>query len=129
MLASWLEDADMTYKSLLKDHRSWEDWLGMGLGALLVVSPWLVPVPVTGDIAMNAVAVGLLLVVLSFMELYDRHRWDEALQLACGVWMIAAPFALGYANSGALMIWHVAIGIAVAALALLQFNQPSKLAL
>ncbi len=119
----------MTYKTLLKDHRSWEDWVGMGLGALLTLSPWLATGTPAGAVTMNAVAVGLLLVVLSFMELFDRHRWDEALQFAGGVWMIAAPFVLGYANGGQLMIWHLVLGVAVSALAVLEFNQPSKLAL
>lgn len=119
----------MTSGISLKDHRSWEDWLGMGLGALLLLSPWLTAESVVGQVTMNAVAVGLLLIVLSFMELFDRHRWDEALQLAGGVWMIAAPFLLGYASGGQLWIWHIGIGVAVAALAVLEFNQPSKLAL
>jgi hypothetical protein len=112
-----------------KDHRSWEDWLGIGLGGLLMVTPWLVSEPVASNVVLNAFAVGLLLVVMSIMELFDRRRWEEAFQFACGAWMIVSPILLGYALSGQLRFWHLAVGAAVAVLAVLEFNQPSQHAL
>jgi CDP-diglyceride synthetase len=113
----------------LTSHRSWEDWLGIALGGALMISPWLTSEGLVGGVVFNAFAIGLMVVVMSIMELFDRRRWEEALQFACGVWMIASPFVFNYAASGQLRFWHFAIGAIVAVLAVLEFNQPSEHAL
>jgi hypothetical protein len=110
----------------LKEHRTWEDWLGIGLGCVLILSPWLAGETAVNSATFNAYGIGLLLVVIAFMELFDQQRWEESLECALGVWMLVSPFIFGYAGSGQLRFWHVAIGGIVTALAVLELYQPSQ---
>jgi hypothetical protein len=104
-------------------HRSWEDWLGMALGVLIALSPWIVGWPV-GELPMlNAIFVGAAVLLLAEIELVDLHRWEESLELLCGVWMIASPFVFGYAAAGGLAAWHFTLGGLVVLLAAIELWQ------
>lgn len=106
----------------LKEHHSWEDWLGVGLGAFLIVSTWLIGGTSDPTVALNAVAMGILVIVLATMEFLDRQYWDEAAELAVGAWTMICPFVYGYINS-ALGYSHFAIGAVVILLAVLELSQ------
>ena len=102
-------------------HRNWEDWVGMVLGVLIGLSPWFAgqsdQVPM-----LNAIAVGALVLLLAEMELVDLHRWEESLELLCGLWLIASPFVFGYAGSE-LAAWHFTLGGIVVVLAAVELWQ------
>jgi SPW repeat-containing protein len=103
-------------------HRTWEDWLGMALGLVILVSPWLV-YPLRVELPMlNAIFFGGAILLLAESELVDLHRWEESLELLCGLWVIASPFMLGYSESY-LAIWHWALGGIVALLAVVELWQ------
>ena len=110
----------------LKDHQAWEDWLAAGLGALLLATPWLTGYTGSPTVALNAVAAGMLVVMLAVMEFFDRQRWEELMEFALGGWIIASPFVLGYAGDGALSFWHFGIGAVLIALAVVEYRQPHK---
>lgn len=114
----------MTGAFTLKEHRGWEYWAGIGLGVALMLSPWLAGDVVATTVTLNALAIGLLLVILAIMEFFDQQRWEEALEFACGLWMMALPFIFGYAGSGQLRMWHFAIGALIAILAAVEFQRP-----
>jgi len=104
-------------------HRTWEDWLGMALGVLIGLSPWIAERP-QGELPMlNAIAVGVAVLLLAETELVDLHRWEESLELLCGLWLIASPFALGYVEAGGLATWHFALGGIVTVLAAIKLWQ------
>ena len=104
-------------------HRTWEDWLGMALGVLIGLSPWIAERP-QGELPMlNAIAVGVAVLLLAETELVDLHRWEESLELLCGLWLIASPFALGYAEASGLATWHFALGGIVTVLAAIKLWQ------
>ncbi|NIV40445.1 MAG: hypothetical protein GWN58_66905, partial [Anaerolineae bacterium] len=42
------------------------------------------------------------------LELMSLQRWEEHLELACGVWVVLSPVLLGY--DGMLRIWHFVLG-------------------
>jgi SPW repeat len=107
----------------MKTHKSWEDWVILGLGAALIVSPAFDPSALTPMVITNAIVAGFLIISLAVSELSLMERWEECVNLALGSWMIVAPAALGYLGSGKLWLWHMAIGAAVAALALLELWQ------
>ena len=107
---------------LFNMHRTWEDWLGIVLGLLIILSPWFVT-PWRGETPMiNAVFFGAAILLLAEAELIDLHRWQESLELICGLWLVASPFAFGYGDSY-LAVWHWTLGGIVALLALIELWQ------
>jgi SPW repeat len=117
------QEVVMTRAFSLKEHHSWEDWLGVGLGAILMASPWLFGGATEPVVTISAVFLGILVMVLATMEFMDRQYWEETLEMAAGVWILACPFIYGYLGSS-LSYAHLAIGTVIAALAVLEFLQP-----
>ena len=104
-------------------HHTWEDWFGMALGVLIGLSPWIAERP-EGELPMlNAIAVGAAVLLLVETELVDLHRWEETLELLCGVWLIASPFVFGYAAAGGMATWHFTLGGIVLLLAAVELCQ------
>jgi len=112
---------------LFKVHYVWEDILSMGLGALIVLTSWMVGDAGSQSVATNAVIVGILVLALGAAGFLDLRRWEESLEIACGVWLIASPFVFGYANAGTLRYWHFILGAAVVVLAVMELWQDWKL--
>jgi ABC-type transport system involved in cytochrome c biogenesis permease subunit len=112
----------------LNTHRTWEDWCGMLLGALIVVSPWF-PIyeePATaGDqtLILNAVAIGFIVFGLSQLEYVALQRWQEVITLLAGLWLVVSPYVLGYSGAGFLRVYHTGLGAAVVLLGVLQLWQ------
>ena len=104
-------------------HRKWEDWFGMLLGLLIVLSPWLTGQANYGFGSLCTVIAGVLVFGLAQMEYIALQRWEEAGEMALGLWLIAAPYLLGYSSSGVLRFWHTGIGAVVFLLAILKLWQ------
>ncbi len=115
----------MAKVALFGVHRLWEDWLGIAAGILIGLSPWLADTMGSSAVMWNATIVGTLVFGLAALELVDLRRWEEALEMALGLWLIASPFVFGYAGT-ALMYWHLVLGAAVAVLAILELMQDWK---
>jgi SPW repeat len=108
-------------------HRHWQDWFGVALGALIALSPWLVGQTDNQLVMWITVAVGLWVVQFAALQLFDLERSEEAGLLICGLWLVASPFALGYADTGTLMYWHFVLGTVVVLLAVLELWQDWEL--
>ena len=78
-------------------HRTWEDWLGMLLGVLIVVSPWFpfsshdVMDAERSTMILNTFVVGMLVFGLAQLEYVALQRWEEVGEIALGLWLIASP--------------------------------------
>jgi len=107
----------------LKSHRTWEEWLDIGFGVAVGVSPWAAGETSHETVVPNAAQIGLLVLGLAAFELVDLRRREEIAQLACGVWLTASPFLLGYAGAGHLRYWHFALGPLLTMLAVLELWQ------
>ncbi len=112
---------------LFNVHYVWEDCVSMGLGALIVLTSWMGDDAVSQTAAANATRVGILVLALGASEVVNLRRWEEGLEAACGLWLIASPFIFGYADAGTLRYWHFILGIAVVLLAVLELRQDWKL--
>lgn len=112
---------------LFNVHYGWEDCLSMGLGALIVATSWMANDVSSQTATINATLVGILVLALAGSEVVDLHRWEEGLETACGLWLIASPFVFGYADAGTLRYWHFVLGIAVVLLAVLELRQDWEL--
>ena len=106
-------------------HRTWEEWIGIIVGALIVISPWMVNAFDSQFVVMNAVIVGVLVLSLAGMEIVVLQTSEEWLELACGLWLTASPFIFGYA--GPLQSWHIGLGTIVVVLAVVELLQDWKL--
>jgi SPW repeat len=115
-------------------HRTWEDWCGMLLGVLIVLSPWM-PTQ-TGDgpanaghsyVILNTLAVGLLVFGLAQLEYIALQRWEEVAEIALGLWLIVSPYVFGYFDHGLLRFLHSSLGGLVVLLAALQLWQDWEL--
>ena len=115
-------------------HRPWEDWFGMLLGVLIVVSPW-VPQQPANDVMdaersvmiLNTFVVGMLVFGLAQLEYVALQRWEEVAEIALGLWLIASPLIFGYSGDDTLRAWHATLGGIVVLLGALQLWQDWRL--
>ncbi len=115
-------------------HRSWEDWFGMLLGVLIVVSPWF-PFQPTHDVMdgersvmiLNTFVVGMLVFGLAQLEYVALQRWEEVAEIVLGLWLIASPLMFGYSGDDMLRAWHATLGGIVVLLGALQLWQDWRL--
>lgn len=77
----------------------WEDWVGVGLGIWLLISPWVTGYADVQAATMNALVVGVILVLEELLELGVHESAEEWIDMVAGIWLIASPFALGFADS------------------------------
>ncbi len=91
------------------------DVMNLFLGTILFFSPWLFGLS-AGAPRQAASVIGLLIAVLSIAALAAFAVWEEWLNLIAGLWLIVAPWLLGFRDSNAMTI-DVVIGTIVAALA------------
>ncbi|MBR0950576.1 SPW repeat protein [Bradyrhizobium canariense] len=112
----------------LNTHRTWEDWCGMVLGALIVASPWF-PIQEHSAIGgqqmmiVNTVAVGLVVFGLSQLEYVALQRWQEVATIVVGAWLIVSPYMVGYSGEGFLRVYHTSLGAVALVLGVLQLWQ------
>lgn len=115
-------------------HRPWEDWFGMLLGVLIVISPWFPLQPAhdvmsaeRGVMILNTFVVGMLIFGLAQLEYVALQRWEEVAEVALGLWLVVSPLVFGYSGEEFLRLWHVALGGVVALLGALQLWQDWRL--
>ena len=111
-------------------HRTWEDWLGMLLGLLIVLSPWF-PTQASHEVVdadrsyviLNTFVVGMIVFGLAQLEYVSLQRWEEVAGIVFGLWLIASPYMFGYSGDGMLSFYHSMLGSLVLLLAALQLWQ------
>jgi len=108
-------------------HRTWEDWVGILLGILIVLSPWFAGHEDNQTVMLNAGVIGVLVLALAAVELVELYRWEETGEIICGLWLIASPYIFGYAGAGVLQYWHFGLGAVVVLLAVMELWQDWKL--
>jgi hypothetical protein len=117
----------MSVTRFFKSHRSWEDWVGMLIGVLIGISPWLAEQQSDQVVMWNAVLVGALVLLLAQLEYVSLQRWEETGEILLGLWLIASPFTFGYAEAASLRYWHFVLGAIIALLATWELWQDWKL--
>jgi SPW repeat len=108
-------------------HRPWEDWFGIALGVLIGLSPWIAGQTENHVVLWVTIAAGIWVVQFAGLQLVDLERSEEAGLMICGLWLIASPFAFGYAETGTLAYWHFGLGAVVVLLAVLELWQDWRL--
>ncbi|WP_417436151.1 SPW repeat protein [Hoeflea sp.] len=104
-------------KSLSLNNRAAFDIVNVVAGLGLLVSPWLLGFTAETYAAWNGWIVGAAIALIAVAALYAFYEVEEWINLALGVWALAAPWVLGFSAVTAAMWAHVIADIVVAALA------------
>jgi predicted MFS family arabinose efflux permease len=97
--------------------RHWEDWVNLLAGAWLACAPWVFGFADNQAAIVNAAVVGLALMLFATLALVWVQAWEEWLGIVLGLWLIASPWALGFADRAIARWIHVIIGGLVALIA------------
>lgn len=116
----------MSNWNFLRSHRSWEDWLAIAAGLVIILSPWIVRETSNQAAVVNAALAGIAVLLFAELDLVKFRRWAEVGQIVCGLWVAASPFIFGYSGGGELHVWHIAAGLLVAFLGALELWQQSN---
>jgi hypothetical protein len=95
----------------------WQDWTSFALGLWLAMSPWLLEYSQHEAATANAAIMGLALALGSHFEVSFDERSAEWFNMAAGLWLVLAPFLLGYSAETVATANSIAVGTLVAALA------------
>jgi uncharacterized membrane protein (DUF441 family) len=95
------------------ETRRWQDWASFALGLWLAVSPWLADYAAHDVATANAAVCGLALAVAAHFGVTCDHMCTEWLDLAGGLWLVAAPFALGFDSNHVAAVNAIAVGASV----------------
>jgi hypothetical protein len=93
----------------------WQDWMNCLLGLWLIVAPFLMAYDggYWGVAAWNSYLAGLGLVVVPLLGLIKPMPQREWLVLALGIWLLLAPFLLGFTIQAVAMWNTILTGLVV----------------
>ncbi len=100
-------------------NESFVDVVNLILGAWLFATPWFYGFAFCAA-GLNAWIMGGLIALLAIAALAAFAEWEEWINLLLGLWVLVAPWALGFAENVDAMGNHVVVGIVVAALAAIE---------
>ena len=95
----------------------WQDWASFTLGLWLALSPWIVGYTEHESATGNAVFLGLALALGCHFEAAFDESAPEWINLAAGLWLVIAPFVLGFGSVPVPTANSIAVGSLVAVLA------------
>jgi hypothetical protein len=91
-----------------------QDWINLVCAVLMFISPWILAF--SGDAMATRAAwiTGVVAAIFAVAALVQFAEWEEWISLLLGVWMIVAPWIVGFSTVGAAVAAFVVLGIVVA---------------
>lgn len=105
----------------LGQHRRWEDLASLAIGLVVLLAPMVIKETHTVAVYVSAGLAACLIAALAMLEMVSLRRWEEIFEMICGLWLVIAPYVLGY--GGATATLHIVAGAAVIVLAVLEYWQ------
>jgi hypothetical protein len=95
----------------------WARWLNVILGAWLIISPWVVG---PGDPAAtwNTLIVGVVILLVALFAFRSADSTPSWLNVVLAVWLIIAPWVLGFSSAVGATANSVVLGVIVGLLSL-----------
>lgn len=95
----------------------WRDWLLLAFGVWLVISPFVLGYggPGVGMAMWNPIIVGVAVIIFAAAVVMKPQQWEEWINLVLGVWLILAPFILGFTQLQAALWNHLIVGALIVA--------------
>jgi hypothetical protein len=106
-----------------KVTKYWQDSLNLLIGVVLFFSPWLFDFATEQTAALNAHIAGAVIAVVALGTMLSYQAWEEWLSGLLGVWLIIAPWVLGFSGHTTAMFTHIAFGAATLILAIWAANE------
>ncbi len=102
----------MASQNPLRAH--YQDWITLVCAVLLFISPWILAF--SGDVTATRAAwiTGVVVAIFAVAALVQFAEWEEWVSLLLGVWMIVAPWVVGFSGVGVAVAAFVVLGIVVA---------------
>jgi hypothetical protein len=104
------------------DMKRLRDLLITALGLWLMMSPRLLHFPIAhADAAWNTWVVGAAVILMTAVSRYlvdTRSPWEDLACAALGVWLMVAPWALGFVGRPPELFNSLVVGFLIAVLAL-----------
>lgn len=94
-------------------QQRWQDRVGLVLGALLFLSPWIVGFSGVAAAAASAWGIGVATVVFFAASLAKPQQWEEWVNLVLSVLLILSPFVLGFTGTTGAAVTHWILGILI----------------
>ena len=103
----------MASRTALPAHA--QDWLNLVCAVLLFISPWILGF--SGDVTATRAAwiTGVVVAIFAVAALVQFAEWEEWSSALLGLWMIAAPWVVGFSGVGVAVAAFVVLGIVVLA--------------
>lgn len=98
--------------------KHWQDPVNVVLGLWFVASPWIVGYADRTPAVWSAVIAGLVLAAAAAGAALLPQAWEEWTEAVVGVWMIASPWLLSFADHRGAMSAAVVTGLIAVVLAL-----------
>lgn len=112
----------------MKEQR-WQDRTIVFLGLWLVLSPLFGIGGISDVAAINSYLTGAAVAIFAYAALARPRLWEEYIAMILGLWLIVAPFALGFTNLVGPMWNQIIVGLLVGGSALavtIQKSMPTK---
>lgn len=90
-------------------------------GAWLILAPFILGYSMVNAALWNDILIGVAVIILSALRTGRsgyRATWPSWINVVLGVWLILAPFILGYASIGSALWNDIILGIIVGGLAM-----------
>lgn len=95
----------------------WQEWASFVLGLWLAMSPWICGYEHHHAATGNAAFMGIALALGSHFQASVEASSAEWLNLAAGIWLVAAPFVLDFGAAAVPAANSIAVGTMVVVLA------------
>ena len=102
----------------MQTMKHWQDPVNAFLGAWLVLCPWVLGFDDERVVLLDFSIVGVLLVAAVIGAIVVPHAWEEWVEAVLGLWLLASPWILDFAEHAEAMQNAVFCGLVVALLAL-----------
>jgi heme/copper-type cytochrome/quinol oxidase subunit 3 len=94
--------------------------INAALGAILLISPWLIGFEAVQTPTWTAVIGGGIIAVMALAAFARLLEWEEWVNLVTGLCVAASPWLLGFTTLASAAWTHIIIGLLVALLAAIE---------
>jgi hypothetical protein len=94
--------------------RNIADWINLLCAVVLFFSPWLFGFVNDDTAARTAWVSAIVIAALAIAALVQFAEWEEWVEMFLGLWLIVAPWVVGFAGITAAVATFVVLGVIVA---------------